>query len=231
MKKLEAFPLPRENSNQIEIWDRDRELRVKKVSIVDYGRGNLWSVQKAFEKVQSHVEIVKKPEDVTKANALVLPGVGAFKDAFESLKSLDLVEPIKEHVNSGKPFLGVCLGMQLLFTESEEFGGCRGFDIFKGKIVRFVEIPGFKVPHMGWNQVHYDSEISIMNGIPQDSFFYFVHSYYIESEDNSLKVATTDYSIKFISMISKDNIFATQFHPEKSQEYGLKMLSNFVKLL
>ncbi|MBI4743721.1 MAG: imidazole glycerol phosphate synthase subunit HisH [Actinobacteria bacterium] len=199
------------------------------IAIINYGMGNLRSVQKAIEKVGGETIITSDPEVIRKADKVVLPGVGAFFDAIENLKSNNLVEVIKETIDSGKPFLGICLGLHLLFTESEEDGLHKGLDILKGRVVRFSD--EVKVPHMGWNQIEIKNDNLILENIPDNSYFYFVHSYYPVPEDKDVIATTTDYGMEFASSVSRDNIFATQFHPEKSSDLGLKILKNFVSKL
>ncbi len=197
------------------------------ITIVDYGMGNLRSVQKAFEKVGVEATVCSKPETISQATKLVLPGVGAFRDAIQALKTQSLVEPILEHVNSGKPFLGICLGLQLLFDVSYEDGEYEGLGIIPGKVVRFEEQPDLKIPHMGWNQIERTAAHPILADIPEHEYFYFVHSYYAVPENESDVAAWTDYGCRFASMVARDNIVASQFHPEKSQNAGLKLLQNF----
>ena len=202
------------------------------IAIIDYGMGNLRSVSKALEKVGGKVEITADSERIRKAEAIVLPGVGAFSRAMSNLKELNLLPVLSEVIQLKKYFLGICLGFQLLFTESEE-GNCKGLNIIKGKVKRFNS-PGLKVPHMGWNTIKFriqDSGFKILNGIPNNSYFYFVHSYYGEPEDKKVIAATTFYGLEFPSAICKENVFAVQFHPEKSQKIGLQLLKNFVKLV
>ena len=199
------------------------------IAVVDYGRGNLRSVQKALEQVGARAVVTRVPETIAGADKLVLPGVGAFADCMDNLKRLALVEPIMEFLSTGKPFLGICLGLQLLFTESEEFGVSRGLDVIPGRVVRFPQ--GLKVPHMGWNTVEiWREDCSLLRGIEEGSYFYFVHSYYVVPFDLSVVATSTVYGVEYTSMIWKDNIFATQFHPEKSQRLGLKILENFTRL-
>ncbi len=195
------------------------------IAIIDYGMGNLRSVEKGFLKVGVPVKVVKEAQKVYDASGIVLPGVGAFRDCMRNLKEMSLIESILKSIEKGKPYLGICLGLQILFSESEEFGIYQGLDVFKGKVIRFNL--NLKVPHMGWNNVKIIRKPPIFDGIKDDSFFYFVHSYYVVPETMDVVATTTDYGITFTSMIWKDNIFATQFHPEKSQTVGLKILKNF----
>ncbi len=206
------------------------------IVIVDYGMGNLRSVSKAFETVGAKAKVSSSPKDIARADKLVVPGVGAFKDAMAELKSRRLIGPINEFVKSGRPFLGLCLGLQLIFSKSEEGGSCKGLDFIKGKVVKFKS-KKLKIPHMGWNQLGFEvrgsrvkAKCPLLKGIPEGSYVYFVHSYYAVPEDKGCVAAWTDYGIKFPSVIRSDNIYATQFHPEKSQKLGLKILRNFVKL-
>lgn len=209
--------------------------------IVDYGMGNLRSVQKAFESVGQKALVSSRAGDIISAEKIVLPGVGAFGNAMVELEQRGLTEPIIKFVNSARPFLGICLGLQLLFTESEEEGGHKGFNILAGKVKRFPDEEGLKVPHMGWNRIRKTSigksceagkikECPLLKDIADGTYMYFVHSYYAQPEDNTLTAAWTDYGIKFASMICRDNIYAVQFHPEKSQEMGLRILKNFARL-
>lgn len=205
------------------------------ITIIDYGMGNLRSVQKAFEKVGFTAKVTDDPREVEKAQRLVLPGVGAFRDCMANLREGRFVEPILRHVESGRPFLGICLGLQLLFSESEEFGRHRGLGIVPGKVVRFPEGmrengEELKVPHMGWNRIAIRTPAPIFRGIEDGAFVYFVHSYYVVPDDLSLVATETEYGISFCSAIWKDNVMATQFHPEKSQATGLKILENFGNL-
>lgn len=198
----------------------------KTIAIVDYGMGNLRSVEKGFMHVGADVRVVNDPQGVKNASAIVLPGVGAFGDCIRNLNDLGLIDPILCGIKSGKPFLGICLGLQILFEESEEFGQSRGLGVFKGRVPRFPE-SDLKVPHMGWNRINIKQKAPILDGIEDGSFFYFVHSYYVAPEDKSIIAATTEYGIEFTSMVWQDNVFATQFHPEKSQAAGLKVLKGF----
>ena len=195
------------------------------VVLVDYGMGNLRSVQKALEHVGMLALKTDDPEVVSRADVVVLPGVGAFKDAVKNLKSKGLWDVILEHINKGKPYLGICLGMQLLFEKSYEFGEEKGFGVLEGEVKLFP--PGVKIPHIGWNQVWKRKNSKLLEGIKNGEFFYFVHSYHVVPKDMSVCASTTDYGIDFVSSVEVDNIFAVQFHPEKSQKAGLWLLQNF----
>ncbi len=199
------------------------------IAVVDYGMGNLLSVSKALEFVGASPAMASTPDQIRKSSALVLPGVGNFGDGMRNLMSLGLVEPLKEQILEGKPFLGICLGMQLLMEESEEAPGLRGIGIFKGRVARFQE-GNFKVPHMGWNQLRISRYNQYLLDIPNMSHFYFVHSYYVVPEDPEIVVGTCDYACEFSAAIGRDSVFATQFHPEKSQEKGLQILRNFTRI-
>jgi glutamine amidotransferase len=198
------------------------------IAIIDYGMGNLRSVEKGFLKVGADVTVTNKPEDVLKADGVVLPGVGAFRDCMGELENLNLIHAVADSIQKGKPYLGICLGLQVLFSESEEFGKCNGLDILRGRVLRFdLENKELKIPQMGWNQLNMKNRNPLFEGIPDKSYFYFVHSYYVSPEDTSVIATTTDYEIEFTSAVWKDNIFAVQFHPEKSQTLGLQVLKNF----
>jgi glutamine amidotransferase len=208
---------------------------MRTVTIIDYGMGNLRSVQKGFEKVGSAALVTADPREVEQAERLVLPGVGAFRDCMDNLRQGGFIEPILRHVESGRPFLGICLGLQLLFTESEEFGRHQGLDIIPGKVVRFPTDlrqgdEELKVPHMGWNQIEIRRPAPVFKGVEDGVSVYFVHSYYVVPEDESAVATVTDYGIPFCSAVWRDNVMATQFHPEKSQQVGLQILKNFAKL-
>lgn len=200
------------------------------ITIVDYGMGNLRSVQKAFEALGVKAEVTSSPQAVAKATKLVLPGVGAFRDAIAELKRQDLVSPILDHAAADKPFLGICLGLQLLFDVSYEDGEWPGLGIVPGQVVRFPDVPGFKVPHMGWNQLEVVGEPRLLAGLPREAHFYFVHSYYVAPRDENVIAARTDYINPVTAMIERGNLTATQFHPEKSQQVGLKLLKNFAEM-
>jgi glutamine amidotransferase len=195
------------------------------IAVVDYGRGNLGSVEKAFGRLGMSALVTDDPRVVADAEAVVLPGDGAFHDAMSSLARLSLVDPVRAVLDDGRPFLGICLGYQILFTESEEFGQGKGLDVILGVVRRFPR--ALKVPHMGWNQVEHCGDLVLFDGVPSGAHFYFVHSYYPETGDASLKRATCDYGVTFPAAVERDAVFATQFHPEKSQRWGLRLLENF----
>lgn len=199
------------------------------IVIVDYGMGNLRNVQRGFERIGYEAKVTKKKREIQKASAIVLPGVGAFKDCMVNLEKCGLIELLLRSIEQGKPYLGICLGLQILFTESEEFGSHKGLDLIKGKVMKFKPDPDHKVPHMGWNTVEIEGEVPMLQGIVSGDFFYFVHSYYVVPEERQWISTLTNYGIPFVSSIRKENIFATQFHPEKSQQKGLRMLENFVR--
>ncbi len=196
------------------------------IAIIDYGMGNLRSVEKGFLKIGADVRVTSDPKTVADSHAVVLPGVGAFRDCMRNLGEMSLLKPVARAIQKGKPYLGICLGLQILFAESEEFGRSEGLNIFAGKVVRFPE-NNLKVPHMGWNTITILNRPPIFDGIQDDSFFYFVHSFYVVPSEKNLIATTTDYGVTFTSMIWKENVFATQFHPEKSQELGLRILKGF----
>ena len=195
------------------------------IAIVDYGRGNLGSVEKAFVRVGIPAVVTQDPAVVDGAEAVVLPGDGAFHDAMSNLQTLGLLAPLRACFESERPFLGICLGYQLLFTESEEFGQGKGLDVIPGAVRRFPS--NLKVPHMGWNQVEHRGTLEIFDGIPSGANFYFVHSYYPETTDTSLQLASCTYGITFPAAVGRGRLFATQFHPEKSQRWGIRLLENF----
>jgi glutamine amidotransferase len=196
------------------------------IAIIDYGMGNLRSVENGFQKIGADTEVTSDPKAIDNAHAVVLPGVGAFRDCMRNLEEMSLLEPVVRAIQKGKPYLGICLGLQILLAESEEFGRSEGLNIFPGKVVRFPE-NNLKVPHMGWNTIKILKRPPIFDSIEDDSFFYFVHSFYVLPGDNDIIATTTDYGVTFTSMVWKENIFATQFHPEKSQELGLRILKGF----
>ena len=200
------------------------------IAIIDYGMGNLRSVQKGFEKVGHAATITNQPEVIAQADKVVLPGVGAFEDAIAELRRLGLDQPIREVIDRGRPFLGICLGMQLLFETSHENGRHQGLGVVPGEVVRFDLPAEFKVPHMGWNQLAIRRAAPLLNGLEDGTHVYFVHSYYVVPSQTEVIAAETPYEAPFTSVIWRDNLFATQFHPEKSQAKGLRMLRNFAEL-
>ncbi len=201
------------------------------VAIIDYDAGNLKSVEKALLRVGAEsVVVTRDPAVIRQADKVILPGVGAFGEAMEKLESFGLVELIREVVASGKPFLGICLGLQLLFEYSDEKEGCKGLSILKGGIKRIPDTPGLKVPHMGWNSLQVTPGAKLFEGLPEEPYVYFVHSYYLQAEEPEIVAATTEYGVTIHASVEKGNVFACQFHPEKSGETGLAILKNFVEL-
>lgn len=203
---------------------------MKPILILDYGLANLRSVQKAFEKTGHDAVIGSDPNQISECDKLVVPGVGAFRDAIAKLNEAGMADPIRDHIRSGKPFLGICLGLQLLFTKSYEDGEYAGLDIFPGEVVRFQNQPGLKIPHMGWNKIEVRRRAPHLEGMPEEAYFYFVHSYYVVPKDTSIIATETDYPGPFTSAIWHENVFASQFHPEKSQRLGLALLHKFATL-
>ena len=199
------------------------------IAIFDYGMGNLRSVQKAFEKLNRQAVVTRDPGMIEQASHLVLPGVGAFPDGMRNIEQFGLIGPLLDGIRQGKPFLGICLGMQLLFTESEEFGPHKGLDVIKGRVVRFPN-GKLKIPHMGWNQLKLQRSHRLFEGIPPEAYFYFVHSYYSVPDDPSVISGKTEYGMEFAAAVAREKVMACQFHPEKSQEIGLKILENFGKM-
>lgn len=200
------------------------------IAIIDYDAGNIKSVEKALQSLSQQVTVTRDAEAILHADKVILPGVGSFGDAMNKLRQYGLTEVIRQVVLAGTPFLGICLGLQLLFESSEESPGVDGLGILKGKIVRIPEKEGIKVPHIGWNSLKYPNPGKLYAGIPQDSYVYFVHSYYLKAEEEDIVVATTEYGVTIHASVEKDNVFACQFHPEKSSETGLAILRNFVNL-
>jgi glutamine amidotransferase len=201
------------------------------IAIVDYGMGNLRSVEKALQKVGEEALVTNDAGKIRNSKGVVLPGVGAFRDCMRNLRQYGLIEPLYKFIQAGRPFLGICLGLQLLFTHSEEFGRYEGLGVIKGRVVRFPNLPRLKVPHMGWNTISIKGKVPLLKGIEDGSYFYFVHSYYVIPEDEDIIATTTHYGVEFVSSINKDNIFACQFHPEKSQKLGLRILKGFGDLV
>lgn len=206
-----------------------------KVAIIDYQLSNLFSVKHACDYVGMDAVITSDPKVVEQASACILPGVGAFGDAMKNLNNFKLVQPIKEQIAAGKPFMGICLGLQLLFGESNEFGKHKGLGIFKGNVVKFPNKKNgnlIRVPHMGWNKVKILKENRLLNGVKDDDFMYFVHSYYIQPKQKGVALTNSTYEgISFCSGVSQDNVFAVQFHPEKSGQKGLSIYKNFAKTI
>jgi glutamine amidotransferase len=205
------------------------------IAVVDYGRGNLWSVQNGFARVGVTVQVSADPDAIARAEAVVFPGVGAFRDCMHNLAARGLDQAVQAVVQAGRPVLAICVGMQALLTDSEEFGLTAGLAILEGHVRRFPHtLPGLttrlKVPHMGWNQLHLLRACPLLDGIPDGAFAYFVHSYYAIPARAEVAVAQTDYGVDFASVLWQDNVYATQFHPEKSQAYGLRILRNFAAL-
>ncbi|WP_337288610.1 imidazole glycerol phosphate synthase subunit HisH [Candidatus Methylomirabilis sp.] len=210
------------------------------IAIIDSGIANLRSVQKGFERVEADAKVVEDPRALRDASGIVLPGVGAFADGISKLRDGGFIEPLLRAIEEGKPVLGICLGLHFLFSESEEFGHHTGLNIIKGRVVRFTDVAlsgngcsarsRLKIPHMGWNRIRIERQAPIFKGIPDGAFFYFVHSYYVQPEDESVIAATTEYGLRFTSVLWRDNLFACQFHPEKSQALGLQLLKNFASL-
>jgi glutamine amidotransferase len=198
------------------------------IAIIDYGMGNLRSVEKAFAFLGHQAAVSDDPQLIKRAKGIVLPGVGAFGDAMQELAQRGLKEPVIESLQDGKPFLGICLGYQLLFENSQESPGVKGLGVLKGKVIRFPE--SVKVPHMGWNDVKFAKRHPILDGLAEGTFYYFVHSYYVQPSDEQIVLTRTEYGLEFASGIAQENILAFQFHPEKSSSAGLRLLHNFAKI-
>ncbi len=220
MEKSKQQFLPNETASGID--------RAKVVTIIDYGAGNLRSVANAITKLGYQPKITSNPDEVINAQAVILPGVGAAADTMKNLRRLRLVSTIRQLIAEGRPFFGICIGLQVLFTDTEEGGRHKCLGIIPGRVKRLPS--GLKIPHMGWNQVKQKVSHPIFEGIPDGTNFYFVHSYYAEPEDKSLVAAETEYGIPICSVLTRENLIATQFHPEKSGDFGLRMYANFIKL-
>ena len=201
------------------------------IAIIDYDAGNIKSVEKAFLALGENIVLTRDKETLLKADGVVLPGVGSFGDAMAKLKEYELVDTIYEIVNKNTPFIGICLGLQMLFESSEETPGVEGLGILKGKIVRIPDGGGIKVPHIGWNNLTYPNKGRLFKDIPENSFVYFVHSYYLQAEDPSVVTAATEYGVEIHASVEKGNVFACQFHPEKSSSVGMKILQNFIDIV
>jgi imidazole glycerol-phosphate synthase subunit HisH len=202
------------------------------IALLDYGSGNLRSVHKSLLKVGADVRVAQTPREMGDASAMVLPGVGAFDDCINSLRKQELLDATKNFIQTGKPFLGICVGYQALFERSEEFNSCAaGLEIFQGSVVKFSEKSGLKIPQIGWNQIEIaKTDCPLFRGIEDGSYVYFVHSFFPQPKDESIVATRTSYGQNFASSVWRDNVFATQFHPEKSQSVGLQLLKNFVEL-
>lgn len=203
------------------------------IALLDYGSGNLRSVHKALLRVGADVRITQSPDKLREARAIVLPGVGAFDDCIHALRRQDLLEGTRQFIESGRPFLGICVGYQALFEKSEEFNSCAaGLNLFRGNVIRFNDRPGLKIPQIGWNQIQITRpDCPLYRDIPNNSYVYFVHSFYPQPADDTVIATRTEYGDTFASSVWRDNIFATQFHPEKSQKVGLQLLKNFTDLV
>ena len=200
------------------------------IGIIDYDAGNIKSVEKALQYLGQETVVSRDPQVLLKADKVILPGVGSFGDAMENLKKYGLVPVIHEIVEKGTPFLGICLGLQLLFESSDETPGVEGLGILKGKILRIPPSPGLKIPHIGWNSLDFPSEGRLFSGISEGAYVYFVHSYYLKADDENIVTATTEYGVHIHASVEKGNVFACQFHPEKSGDIGLKILKNFAEI-
>lgn len=200
------------------------------IAIIDYDAGNIKSVEKALQLLDEEVLLTREREELLRADKVILPGVGSFGDAMENLHRYGLVDVIHEIAERGTPFLGICLGLQLMFERSEESPGVKGLGLFQGEILRIPDKEGLKIPHMGWNSLHLQNNGRLFEGIPEQSYVYFVHSYYLKASDESIVKATTEYSTQIHASVEKGNIFACQFHPEKSSDVGLAILRNFAAL-
>ena len=201
------------------------------IAIIDYDAGNIKSVEKACQFLGEDVVVTRDRETIMAADGVILPGVGAFGDAMEKLQSYQLVDTVKDVANSGKPFLGICLGLQLMFESSDEAPGVEGLGILPGKIVRIPDGEDIKVPHIGWNSLQYPNKGRLYKDIDENSFVYFVHSYYLQAKEPEIVVASTEYGVTIQASVEKGNVFACQFHPEKSSTVGLKILENFISIV
>lgn len=201
------------------------------IAIIDYDAGNIKSVEKALEFLGEEVRVTRDEREILSADGVILPGVGAFGDAMRKLVDFGLVEVIRECVSRNIPFLGICLGLQLLFESSEESPGVQGLGLLPGRIVRIPDDGGLKVPHIGWNNLKYPHEGRLFRGLPEDVYVYFVHSYYLQAGEEGIVKAVTEYGTQIHASVEKDNLFACQFHPEKSSGIGMKILSNFIQVV
>ena len=199
-------------------------------AIIDYDAGNIRSVEKALQALGEEVVVTRQKDVILSADHVILPGVGAFGDAMEKIRGYGLEEVIHTVVERKTPFLGICLGLQLLFERSEESRGVRGLGLLKGEILRIPDTPGLKIPHIGWNSLKYPNQGRLFQGLPENAYVYFVHSYYLKAEEEEMVTASTEYGTTIHASVEKDNVFACQFHPEKSSEVGLTILKNFISL-
>ena len=200
------------------------------IAIIDYDAGNIRSVEKALSYLGEKTVVSRDPDILKSVDKVILPGVGSFGQAMENLHRYELVPVIRDMIEDGKPFLGICLGLQLLFESSEERPGAEGLGILKGKILKIPSSPGLKIPHMGWNSLQLQNNGRLFRNIPQDTYVYFVHSYYLQAQEPAIVKAVTGYGTEIHASVEKDNVFACQFHPEKSGKYGLEILKNFAEL-
>ena len=200
------------------------------IAIIDYDAGNIKSVEKALQKLGQETIITRDAQTILNADKVILPGVGAFGDAMENLRKYHLDEVIYQVVEKGTPFLGICLGLQLLFEKSDESKGVKGLGILEGEVCKIPESEGLKIPHMGWNSLHLQNDGRLYKGLDENSYVYFVHSYYLKAKDENIVKATTEYSTQIHASVEQGNVFACQFHPEKSSDVGFKILKNFVEL-
>ncbi|MCI8783598.1 imidazole glycerol phosphate synthase subunit HisH [Lachnospiraceae bacterium 48-21] len=200
------------------------------IAILDYDAGNIKSVEKAMQLLGQEVTITRKRDEILRADKVILPGVGAFGDAMGKICQYGLFDVIHEVVDNGTPFLGICLGLQLLFERSDESPGVEGLGVLKGEILRIPETPGLKIPHMGWNSLEFQNDGRLFRKLPKESYVYFVHSYYLKAADESIVTAVTEYGTKIHASVEQGNVFACQFHPEKSSDVGIQILKNFVSL-
>ena len=200
------------------------------IAILDYDAGNIKSVEKAMQLLGQEVTITRKRDEILRADKVILPGVGAFGDAMGKICQYGLFDVIHEVVDNGTPFLGICLGLQLLFERSDESPGVEGLGVLKGESLRIPETPGLKIPHMGWNSLEFQNDGRLFRKLPKESYVYFVHSYYLKAADESIVTAVTEYSTKIHASVEQGNVFACQFHPEKSSDVGIQILKNFVSL-
>lgn len=200
------------------------------IAILDYDAGNIKSVEKAMQLLGQEVTITRKRDEILRADKVILPGVGAFGDAMGKICQYGLFDVIHEVVDNGTPFLGICLGLQLLFERSDESPGVEGLGVLKGEILRIPETPGLKIPHMGWNSLEFQNDGRLFRKLPKESYVYFVHSYYLKAADESIVTAVTEYGTKIHASVEQGNVFACQFHPEKSSDVGIQILKNFVAI-